>query len=360
MAQPDLGSYRHPASRKPLEIDGTEVVDADGLRAGTVDNGFIRFLTCTSAESDEDRAKLEDLNQKAAAGSWRDAIASVYDPGFLRYVTDEKRARFLDLLPLSPGADVLEIGTGLGQFTIPIARRVKKLFALEVIEGQARFVAGRVRQDGLDNVEVAAGGADCRLPYRDERFDLVVLNLVFEWCGARSAHEPHEMSQKRLLQEIHRVLRPGGQLYLVTKNRFALNYLLGKPDEHFDGMRFGSALPRWLAKLLHRRRPSGWLHSYRGLKRMVRAAGFQIEKSWWAAPEMRFPSRIVELTAPDVREARKNPSFRQGASRSENLLMRLVPDRLVGDFAPGISLLLQKPQDCCLAKVNDIPDRLGD
>ena len=42
----------------------------------------------------------------------------------------------------------------------------------------------------------------------------------------------------------------GGWFYLTTKNRYGWNYLLGKPDEHTFGWRFGQALPRWLIATL--------------------------------------------------------------------------------------------------------------
>ncbi|HWJ39465.1 MAG TPA: methyltransferase domain-containing protein, partial [Sphingomicrobium sp.] len=136
----------------------------------------------------------------------------------------------------------------------------------------------------MTNVNVATGGGDCRLPYENGAFDFVVLNLVLECC-ATGIDEPHELGQARLLREIRRVLRPGGQLYVATKNRFALRYLLGKPDEHYHNMRFGSALPRPLADRLHGRRSRGRLYSWRGLGRLLRECGFEIEQSWWAAPE---------------------------------------------------------------------------
>ena len=143
---------------------------------------------------------------------------------------------------------ILEIGPGLGQFTAALARRSRHVHALEVVPEQAEFALIRARQEGARNVSVAIGGDDCRLPYRNDVFDGIVLNLVFEWCGSRNDSESHAKAQTRLLQEMARVLRPGGFLYLATKNRFALRLLLGGTDEHMSNMRFGSALPRRLGR----------------------------------------------------------------------------------------------------------------
>ena len=181
----------------------------------------------------------DQLLEQARTLGWREAIGRVPNSG---YLTDKRRGTFLDLLPVRD-ADVLEIGPGYGQFTDRIARTARSVAALEVFPEQADFIREKGRQDSLDNVQVTTGGGDCTLPYDDGAFDLVILNLVFEWCAIRLA-EPHESAQRRLLQEIARVLRDGGRLYLATKNRFAVRYLIGKPDEHYNNMRFGSALPR--------------------------------------------------------------------------------------------------------------------
>jgi len=141
---------------------------------------------------------------------------------------------------------VLEIGCSLGQCTSILAKRAAEVWAIDVVRGQAEFTLVRCRQEGSSNVHVAAGGEDGRLPYRDGCFDVVILNLVLEWCGSRSS-EDHVVVQRRMLAEIARVLRPGGCAWISTKNRFAMRLLLGGRDEHMSGMRFGSALPGWLA-----------------------------------------------------------------------------------------------------------------
>jgi SAM-dependent methyltransferase len=275
-----------------------------------------------------------ELTAIARRDGWSKAIAQQF--GAAEYLTDERRGIFLDLLPIR-GADVLEIGPGFGQFTDRIARIAKSVAALEIDPEQADFIREKLRQEGIANTTVTTGGADCRLPYSDHSFDLVILNLVLEWC-ATATDEAHEVVQLRLLREIARVLRPGGRLYVATKNRFALRYLIGKPDEHYHDMRFGSALPRWLADRLHGRRSRGRLYSWRGLWKLLKQAGFEVEQSWWAAPEMRFPEKMVRTDPKSIREARR-AGIRQGAGRAERLLMSLVPASLVKHVAPGLSFL---------------------
>lgn len=279
---------------------------------------------------------------------WEAALRSVLapDPDLLRYVSDPIRARFVDLLPLGPHADALEIGPGLGQMTQVLAQRSRSVCALEVVPGQAQFVAQRFAQQGLHQVRVATGGDDGRLPYPDRRFDVAVLNLVFEWCAPRCVQQPEIDVQRRLLAEIARVLAPGGTLYLSTKNRYAIKYLIGKTDEHFHGMRFGNALPRPLGRWLPRRRgherPGGVLYSHRALAALLRDAGFSDLRSYWASPEVRYPAPYVATDAASVREARRHPGFVQGEGRSTRLLMRCIPAALVKHVTTGLTFLASK------------------
>lgn len=286
------------------------------------------------SEFQNGKADLTDLARKIG---WREAIAQQFDSA--AYLTDDRRGMFLDLLPFQ-GADVLEIGPGFGQFTDRIARQARRVEALEVDPEQADFIREKLRQEGLTNVRVTTGGSDCCLPYADSSFDLIILNLVLEWCATR-LEEPHEVAQLRLLREAWRVLRPSGRIYIATKNRFALRYLLGKPDEHYAGMRFGSALPRRLADWLHGRRSRGRLYSWRGLRHLLIEAGFEVEQSWWATPEMRFPEAMVPIDGRSIRVARR-AGICQGDSRSVRLLTSFCPAIAVKHFAPGLSFLARR------------------
>lgn len=345
----DLSAYRCPTTGARLERRG------ETLRAGQdgpeypLDHGIPRFLRFGPAEDPATRALLARLLEVAARDGWRPALEEAYadDPGQVRYNTDPDRLKILDLLPLTDRSAVLEIGPALGHMTVGLARRAAAVYALEVVPEQAEFAAMRCRQEGLANVNVACGGDDCRLPYADGLFDVVLLNLVFEWCATRLADEPFLDGQRRLLAEIFRVLKPGGRVLLTTKNRFALSYLTGGGDEHVGGMRFGNALPRWLLGMLLRRRgrsrPDGLLHSHDRLRGLMEQAGFVHLHSYWAAPEMRIPREYVPTDAASIRAARRRPGFLQGDTRRTRLLMPLVPAALVKHLTRGLTFIAEKP-----------------
>ena len=261
-------------------------------------------------------------------------------------MTDPARSRFVELLPLTNDSNILEVGSSLGQITCVLAGRAGFVQGLEVVPGQAEFAAERCRQEGFANVALTCGGDDCRLPYDDETFDGVVINLVLEWCGGRNQAATNLESQNLLLNESARVLKPHGWFFLTTKNRFGLSYLLGKRDEHTFGWRFGQALPRWLLALLLRLRgkpqPPGMLHSYGALRQMLIDAGFGQIEPFWATPEYRFPREIVGADARSVRAARRGPGFIQGTGRINGGLMPLTPAPLVKYVMPGLIFLMRK------------------
>jgi SAM-dependent methyltransferase len=290
-------------------------------------------------------ARLGELNRLAREKDWRSALLETYsgDEELIHYVTDRSRAAYLDLLPIRPDSAILEIGASLGQHTVEIASRAGSVHALEVIPGQAQFTDTRCRQSGLRNVQVACGGDDGSLPCHDGSFDGVVANLVFEWCATRALEERPAEVQRRFIAETARVLRPGGFLYLATKNRFALRHLLGMRDENAQGTRFGNALPRWALAMVLRLSGKGphrsLLHSYSALRRMILDGGYREVESYWAIPDMRFPRRYVPTDARAIRRERKAEG--RGASKSD-AVTRLVPAPMVKHVAPGLVFLARK------------------
>jgi SAM-dependent methyltransferase len=342
--------YVCPRTHAALVKDGDVLRAVSGNQVYPLKNGIPQFLRFRSSETAESIAQLDRLNRLAGELGWKPALQTVHghDEKFIQYVTDPKRANFIDLLPITKATDVLEIGPGLGQFTAQLARRAGSVWGLEVVAEQAEFSAERCRQEALSNVHLAVGGDDCRLPYGDGVFGLVIVNLVFEWCASRCTEESPAAVQRRFLNEIHRVLKPGGALYLATKNRFALHLLIGKRDAHCHGIRFGSALPRPVAGILMRirghRRALGSLYSHSELKALLRESSLDPVASYWATPEMRHPEDYVPTNAEAIRLARQRPGFVQGEMRSTRLLMKLVPAPLVKHVTPGLAFVaMRKP-----------------
>jgi len=300
------------------------------MKTKAVDEAQIRVIDDTSTI--EDIKVLERAESLLAdARSLGCSAALEKHNHSVKYLTDPIREKYIDLLGLQPSDDVLEVGSSMGQHTRKIAKRCRSVNALEVVEFQAQFSKLWCSQDGLQNVYVTAGGSSGSLPYDDDSFDVVVSNYVLEWCAGRSHENPDEFQQV-VSKEIRRVLRPGGRLFLATKNRYAFKYLSGVEDEHL-GIRFGSALPRWVqrrvaakAELGH---PTGYLHSWNGLRRHLNRAGFADLTPLFAFPDARYPAFIGN--ADDF------PTSSLSASRQVKLGGR---DRVLAKLPEGLRLFL--------------------
>lgn len=121
-----------------------------------------------------------------------------------------KRA-LLDQAAIEPGHQVLDVGCGTGTLAIAAQRRQPgvRVSALDADPAVLAIAARKARHAGAD---IAFDlGRSPALPYADERFDRVVSSLFF-----------HHLSWgDKLLtaREMHRVLRPAGELHVADWGR---------------------------------------------------------------------------------------------------------------------------------------------
>ncbi len=118
------------------------------------------------------------------------------------------RARFLDLLAPRPGERVLDVGAGIGQLTLEIARRVSpggEVTALDPSRGLLAIAREQADASGLgDRISVEVGDARA-LPQADGTFDIALCHWVLL----------HVDPPEAVVEEMVRVLRPGGRILCV-------------------------------------------------------------------------------------------------------------------------------------------------
>lgn len=108
---------------------------------------------------------------------------------------------------IKEGMRVLEVGCGSGAFTTYVARLVGKkgkVYALDVQTGmlnQLRHKLSKPENQDIKNIELVNASA-YKLPFENNFFDLVYMIAVL----------PEIPDQNKALQEIKRVLKPGGIL----------------------------------------------------------------------------------------------------------------------------------------------------
>lgn len=308
-------------------------------------DGIPVFLKLPGSENDQTIERLEGMICVAEERGWRAALELLSeDPGNVRYVTDESRASFLNLIPINRSSMVLEVGCSLGQITERLCRKSRVVHAMDVVPQQARFAKLRCEQSGFNNASIVCGGDDCLLPYANDLFDCVIVNLVLEWCGMRANGSPLE-NQRLFLRECTRVLKDDGYLFVATKNRFSVKYLMGRPDVHAWGMRFGNALPRWLMKFLlrisARPAPRSMLFSFRSLKNEILSSGYTNVQAFWAIPDPRYPIDYVKFDYRSIKMAKNRVVGVDQLNRTTQVLFHL-PRFVLPYLAEGLVFLSQK------------------
>jgi SAM-dependent methyltransferase len=185
----------------------------------------------------------------------------------------EGRADLARLLLAGERSIALDIGCGFGTFATAMARSASHVFATDRSPVRVALTAARARAEGLGNV-TAFETNGIGLPIGDGICDLVTVIGVLEWVGVGTGDA--EAAQRRMLEEIRRVLKPGGSLLLGIENRYAAHYFLGAREDHTN-LRFSSVLPRRLADLQSRRARGvpfeNHTHSRPALERLLEGAG---------------------------------------------------------------------------------------
>jgi 2-polyprenyl-3-methyl-5-hydroxy-6-metoxy-1,4-benzoquinol methylase len=105
------------------------------------------------------------------------------------------------------GKRVLEVGCGLGAISAELARQGARVTASDLTWTGTSSASRRFALDGTRGTATQADAE--QLPFRDASFD-----FVWSWGAIHHATHP-----ARAIRDIHRVLRPGGELRLMVYNR---------------------------------------------------------------------------------------------------------------------------------------------
>lgn len=216
-------------------------------------------------------------------------------PDRFDFTFEENRADWRFLIPVSKNYRVLDIGAGLGRISVPLARVVKEVVAVDQSFLRMKFLKLRAIEEGLGNIEVCVGDVfDLSDHFPQESFDLVVMNGLLEWVGVTERFSDPREAQLASLRIARALLKPGGHLYIGIENRWAFAYLRGV--DH-SGLRFTNFLPRWLANGYSLIRKKGRYATYtygrQGYGRLLEEAGFKKSDFYLVYPGYNNPRIIV-------------------------------------------------------------------
>jgi len=99
---------------------------------------------------------------------------------------------------------VADLGSGEGLLSELLARRAKKVIAVDNSEKMVNFGALKAKKNGLKNLEFRLGDLE-HPPIEPQSVDLVILSQALH----------HASDPAQAIQSAHRILRPGGQLWLL-------------------------------------------------------------------------------------------------------------------------------------------------
>jgi ubiquinone/menaquinone biosynthesis C-methylase UbiE len=124
------------------------------------------------------------------------------------------RDRLLDLAHLANGESVLDVGCGTGTLAIAAKRRVGQSGAVHGVDASPEMLSRAERKAKKAGVEVFFKNSPAEaLPFRDGQFD-VVLNTVM-------LHHLPQKPRRQCVNEIRRVLKPGGRVLVVDFEGFS-------------------------------------------------------------------------------------------------------------------------------------------
>jgi ubiquinone/menaquinone biosynthesis C-methylase UbiE len=118
---------------------------------------------------------------------------------------------------ISPGLRVLDVACGSGEPSISMAVRLKgtggEVTGMDMAGAPLEVARGRAQARGLDNVEFVQGDVHA-MPFADASFDRVTSRLGVMFFSDLA----------KALGEMHRVLKPGGSVALLTWGPMAQPY----------------------------------------------------------------------------------------------------------------------------------------
>jgi ArsR family transcriptional regulator len=115
------------------------------------------------------------------------------------------------LLRILPPLVVADLGAGEGLLSELLARRARRVIAVDNSEKMVAFGASKAKKNGLKNLEFRLGDLE-NPPIDPQSVDLVILSQALH----------HAKNPAQAVCSAHKILKPGGQLWMLdlTKHSF--------------------------------------------------------------------------------------------------------------------------------------------
>ncbi len=292
---------------------------------------------------------------------WHDALYSFLDRLPINQAklvynrTFGPRRPFLNLLiPFKKGAKILDLGAGLGDISLTLAKMGAAVTALDKVSDNLKYILEIARGENIsDKIDFVHASNDLsHLPFASDVYDVVILNGVLEWVSKGKPGCP-KVNQTDFLREVVRIIKPTGCVYIGIENRLNFKYFLGFAEGHIN-MRFGALLPRYITrlylKLARGQAFKVYTYSLMGYRRLLEKVLLKEKKFYVTYPHYASTSYVLPV--------REKGAFDKISIRSPHW----VGTRVGSYFSPSYGIVASKGrmESTILEKVLEIvKDRLG-